>query len=279
MLHLRTLGELATTLRTLMRDEINERWTEREMQQAILLVLDEWSGRVSCEAVYTLADGWLGETVRYALPDYMDPTRIEPQFQAPADDWLTISWSDTSERRWVTFPNWRVVNGDLELGERVNAAGRIVFWVTPQCTMETSTVDGAHSATATTITLNSVPSDAPLAGWVQIGNEWMSYAGIDLDALQLQNVSRGEKGAAAALTNDQVVTWGICAPTPTLWNQLLDATRARLHEMYLTDASPRETATHERMVQFYRSRADQFWRGWAPQRQPRMKIDQVLGDL
>lgn len=279
MLYLHTLGELVTTLRTVMRDELNERWSTHEMQEALLSALGEWAGRVSCEAVYTLTDGWTSDTLRYTLPPYMDATRIEPQFQGPVDEWLTISWQESSDRRWLTFPNWRVVDGVLELGQWMIAPGRIVFWVTPQCTEETALVDGAHSATVTTITLASVPDDAPLAGWVKIGNEWMSYAGIDLTTLQLQNVGRGERGAAATISDQATVEWGICAPTPQLWQQLTDAARARLHEMYLTDASPRETTTHERMVQFYRMRADQFWRGWAPKRQPRMKIDQVMGDL
>lgn len=269
MLHLHTLAELVTTLSTQMRDPLDERWTLAEKQQALLDALDEWAGRVSCESVYTVPGGWTSNAMTYELPSYIDARTIEPQFQGAPTQWPVISWQ-SGDRRWQTLAGWRVVDGVLELTQRVDSPGRIIFWVTPQLPRTTAVVEGAHTATATTLAVQAIPDDAPEAGWVRCGNEWMSYAGLDRDGVALQNVGRAEKGLAAPISNGATLEWCICAPTPMLWQQLTDAARARLHEMFLTDASPRETSTHERMVQFYRMRSDQFWRGWTPQRRPRM---------
>ncbi len=274
----RSSAELIAQLRQRMRDELNSRWTDPEMRNALNDALRNWNGRVKLPMIYALADGWSSSEFEYALPDYVvEP--LTPQYQAPAVYGFSSGNDSTPapDRRWVDV-KWCKVEVDgsggrvLRLNRMLSAPGRILYWVEQgDLPAVDGEISGSHSATATTLTLASLESTTPTHGAVQLGSsEWAFYAGVDWENNQLLNVQRGMSGGASSLSNGATVEWGIAAPEMRLFNQLYDQAISSLHSLFLTDASAQERSHHERLIMFHQQRADAFWRTWTSGRNPRM---------
>lgn len=273
-----TVSHLITELRSRLRDELAQRWSDVEIRHALSDALAGWNGRVRLPMLYTLPDGWSGNALEYALPAYV-VAPLTPQYQAPAVYGFASSSDNTAapDRTWVDF-SWYAVEPDgqagrvLRLSRLLNAPGRILYWV-DQGDLPTGNgaLDGAHTASVAALSLLDLDDKTPLHGAVRLGGvEWCFYSGVDWGALQLLNVQRAVSGASQSHGDATTVEWGVCAPETRLFNQLYDQAQSWLHSLYLTDASAQERSHHERLVMFYEDRAAKFWRNWTPQRSPRL---------
>lgn len=271
---------LIAELRVRMRDELKSRWSDTEMRNALSDALRGWNGRARLPMLYTLADGWTTSTLEYTLPDYVSDV-LTPQYQAPAVYGFAGANDVQAEpdRRWVDIM-WYTIEADgaggrtLRIDRLFQAPGRILYWV-DQGDLPTGNgaLDGAHTASVTTLTLPGLDDKTPLHGAVRLGGvEWCLYSGVDWDSLQLLNVQRAVSGSSGSHGDATIVEWGVCAPEHRLFNQLYDQAQSYLHSLFLTDASAQERSHHERLVMFYEDRAAKFWRNWTPGRNPRLLI-------
>lgn len=281
--HLKSQSALKTQLRAVLRDAGSARWTDAEVYTAMGMALDTWERRVSVPMLYTLTDGFIAGTTEYTLPSYIRPP-FRPQqltyypYNGPISDNTSSQWSDITD--WEVEPD-----GDdgykLRVRVNVNTTDARILWYARNGRLPT-TLPGLSSgmlATDTTLTVNAA-LDVADSGYVLVDAEWMQYAGLvrAASATQLTNLVRGVN-ESTVVTHDgaATVTWGVAAPSLDLFNQLIDQTAATLHQMFLGNASPNERDLHERMVSFYRTNADNFWRRYVPQRKPRIKPYYVAG--
>jgi hypothetical protein len=76
----------------------------------------------------------------------------------------------------------------------------VQFWINRQTgavNLSTATLDGAISATDTTITVNNVYA-LPTTGFINIGSETIGYQNVDSTTGQLLNCFRGQNNTTAA---------------------------------------------------------------------------------
>ena len=101
---------------------------------------------------------------------------------------IDINISNIAEPTYVSIPNKL-------------AQGRpIQYWFNRQSGLEntvSATLNGGISATDTTITLSSV-AGLPVAGFIKIGSETISYPNVDTANNQLINCARGQNNTTAA---------------------------------------------------------------------------------
>ncbi|MFN8468590.1 MAG: hypothetical protein U0X20_23730 [Caldilineaceae bacterium] len=270
MITLLRQADLADQFERYLRDQTNSRWSVAEIYEAINQALANWSGRVSLPFRYTPTTTWPDDDTTIVLPEWMPRTfEVHVQIDAEAD-------------RWEALIGWRTAvdaNGCQEL-QAFAARGRtyrIIYYArNGQIPTTIPVLSAAIAADATTLTLGArLPELAPV-GVVDVDGEWIQYGGFDLGTATtvLNNLQRGvSSSAAASHAKDAAVQWCVMLPDIMLRRQLADQVRAYLHELYLHGAAPQDRDQHERMVSFYQSRADQFWRTWLPDRSPRMVVD------
>jgi hypothetical protein len=257
-----------------MRDAENQRWPDdAEVYRAINLCLLTWKEQVRLPQIYTIPDGWQFSDYDYALPNYVRPP-LRPQLKRniPYHEY-TLLISPTST--WQDLVGWDIESdGSGGLILRVSAAprnldGRILYWVpNSRVPLTLPTTNAELSSSGTSVTMGSAV-DVDDTGWVKIGAEWMSYAGITRSAstTTLNNLVRGLYGTTAATqASGSTVTWGIAADDMGLYKQLYDQVRAYLHEYFLVDGSVHETNRHEKMMGYYQGMADTFWQKYTPSR-------------
>lgn len=266
-----------------LRDTGNARWTDAEIYRALNDALLTWHGRVSVPNVYTISGGWVSGDPDYALPSYINSKTIIPQMRRtiPYALWGQVSVDDSLT--WVDVPGWTIEpdgSGGTVLRFDItpySTEGRVLwFGVNGPVPTTVPTTSGSTAADATSMVLGSAV-DCLDHGYVKANGEWIQYSGVTRAAATttLLNLVRGVPGgiAAGVINTATSVYWGVAMPRLELYRVLLDQTFVFLHELYLTDAAPRETQVHQQMVGFYQGRIDKFWRSWVPMRKPRVIID------
>lgn len=271
-MYLRTYAELVTDMQTMARDTTPARWTAAETRRCFSRAVENWADRVSFDAIYTIPGGLTSGVYEYVLPAYITG-HIQPQVQyhmtdvEPSTD---LSWTDI--RRFNVYPNTsggRTLHLLDELDSVASTSdARIVYRArnSPAPTTDpTLSVQCLAADTTATVGAAVLVADT---GWVKMEAEWIQYAGVTRTAstTTLNNLVRGQWGTTAAThaATTTTVYWGVCVPTPNLLAQLYDQTLSYLHELFLTDASPKEQETHERMMLFYEQRANSYWRRHTP---------------
>lgn len=269
--YLRSQTELLAEMEARLRDTSNARWSDAEIYQALNDALDTWYGKVAAPHLYTVPGGWLASTFTYSLPAYLRPP-LYPEVERPIpydheiDVATTYTWVPVSA---VTEPDG---SGGLTLRllqPPHNLDGRI-RWYAPNSRVPTTlpTTSGSTADTATSMTLGSAV-DVEDAGYVKVGSEWIAYAGVTRNASTtvLNNLVRGLYGTTAATHNTGAsVAWGVAVDDRRLWQQLRDQTQANCYRMEIGDGSVHETSRYEQYMNYYQTRADQFWPTYAPVR-------------
>jgi hypothetical protein len=283
-LFLRDQATILADAEARLRDTTNARWTDAEIYRALNDALTTWHGRVSVPNIYTVTGGWVSGDPDYTLPAYINSSTIIPQMRRtiPYALWGQVVVDDS--QTWVDVPGWTIestATGGRVLRFDINpfsTEGRIIWYgINGQVPATVPTLDAEiGDATTTALTLGSVV-DCLDHGFVKIDKEWIQYSGVTRAATttSLMSLVRGYPGGAAAATHLAAasVYWGVAMPRLELYRVLLDQTFVFMHELYLTDAAPRETQTHQQMVGYYQGRIDKFWRTWIPQRRPRIVMD------
>jgi hypothetical protein len=282
-LHLRDQTTILRDVESRLRDATNARWPEVEVYRALNDALVTWHGRVSVPNIYTVPGGWLSGDPDYELPAYINSSTIIPQMKrtVPYAYWGQVYVDDSLT--WVDVPGWTIettATGGRQIRFDINpysTEGRIIwFGINGPVPTVIPTISVEQSAVATTLVLGSVV-DCMDHGFVKVEYEWMQYSGVTRTSTTttLNNLIRAYDGGAAAAvhTVGTPVWWGVAMPRLELYRVLLDQMFVYLHELYLTDAAPRETQTHQQMVGYYQQRIDRFWKTWIPLRKPRLVID------
>lgn len=262
-MHLRTYAEMVTAIQNLARDTTPVRWTAAETRRALSRAVEGWNGRVSVEAVYTLPGGWSTNQYEYELPDYVRYA-IRPQAKHAGDADDVVTWSNVN--RFTVHAN---ANGGrtLHVDSPPDGDGRILYRTRNSPAPTTDPALSVSLASADTSATVGTVIDAAETGWAKIDGEWIQYAGVTrgTSSTTLDNLVRAGFGTAAATHSiAATVFWGIAAPSQELFTQLYDQTLSYLHEMFITNGSPTEQETHERMMLFYEERTKAFWRRWTP---------------
>lgn len=272
-MYLRTYAELVTDLQAMARDTTPARWTAAETRRCLSRAVENWADRVATPAVYTISGGLVAGVYDYTLPNYVQGAiQVQVQYSTVYDPPDSVTeWVDV--RRFNVLPNTsggrtlHILDALDDIAATSNA--RILYRArnSPAPTAD-PTLSGTCAAGATTAALGSAVLVAD-TGWVKMEGEWIQYAGATraASATTLTNLVRGQWGTTAASHNAAVtVYWGICVPNPHVLTQLYDQAFAYLHELYLTNASPKEQETHERMMLYYDNKANAYWRRHTPQR-------------
>jgi hypothetical protein len=287
-LYLRDQLTVLNDVKARLRDTGSGRWPDTEVYRAINDTLLTWHSRVSVPVIYTVEGGWNSNTAEYTLPAYIDTKTMIPQMKrtVPYAYWGQVAVDDS--QTWIDIPGWTVDpndDGDWVLRFDLppySTEGRIIWYASnAPLPLTPPTTSGSTSSSSTTVLLGS-NVDCWDSGYVKAGNEWIQYAGVTRGATTtLNNCVRGLDYGAAAATIDASTTvyWGIVMPRLDLYRVLIDQTMVYLHELYLTDASSRETQVHQQMVGYYQARIDKFWKTWMPQRRPRIVIDRRFATL
>jgi hypothetical protein len=282
-LFLRDQTTILADAKARLRDAANARWSDAEIYKAINDALLTWHGRVSVPNIHTISGGWLNGDLDYTLPSYVNSSTIIPQMKrtVPYGWWGQVTIDDS--QTWTDVVGWSIEPDAL--GGRVlrfdippfSSEGRILWYgINGPMPLTLPTLSIEHGATDNGIHLGGVV-DCPDHGYVKIGSEWIQYSGVDRSGIEtgLANAVRGlSYGTGADEHSAGVsVSWGVAMPRLELYRTLLDQAFVFLHELYLTDAAPRETQLHQQMVSFYQARIDRFWRTWIPVRRPRIVLD------
>lgn len=265
MLYLRTQDELLADVRARLRDAGGDRWSTTEVYRSLNRALEGWHGRVSAPAMYEITGGWPADDFEMTLPDWI-PDEVRPQAQWPVDPLLPLeqtlsTWKDIAT--WVVEP---AEDGTRTLRLSVvpyNATARLLFYIANSPMPATlPTLNATIDSDDTSLVLASVVHVAPV-GYVKVDGEWLLYRGVTRGTATttLENLVRAQYDTTAAShSSGGTVYWGVAAPNNLVYTQLLDQACAFLHELYLVDGSPKERDLHERMLSYYQSRAEQFWR-------------------
>ena len=165
----------------------------RTARRSMNLLTIEWANRGI--NLWTMVQGTIpmvtGQAL-YPVPattiDIMDAViRQYPGLQLQTD----INISRISESTYSSIPNKL-------------AQGRpIQFWFNRQSGQDNPLTGitlqgGGINSSVTTVTLSSIPAGLPSAGFIKIGSETISYAGVDPANNQLINCARGQNGTTAA---------------------------------------------------------------------------------
>jgi hypothetical protein len=263
---LRAQDKIKSDITALMRNT-GGRWTDAEIYLALNLSTSLWSN-VHIPLVYSMPNGWSASVFSYTLPDYVNPPLV-PQARVASTTGET-RWFDLKAYQWEPEHTLRFIMGP-PTGE-----GRVLYYVRngPVPTATTS-LAVLMSSDADYLILSTEPEIGNV-GWVKIENEYIHYAGLDRDdsdRLKLVNLTRGVNNTEAANHDGSTpVYFCVAVDDDRLWMQLYDQMRVFLHEMFLTDASPRERDHHERQVSFYQQRAERFWENYVPAYAPQMVL-------
>jgi hypothetical protein len=277
--YLRTQVEILADVRNRMRDGSSSRWTDTEIYRALNDALLTWHGRVGVPHVYTIPGGWIAGQYAYALPTYINANTCTPQMRRVADGYVRYL---TNEDTWEDVPGWRIEpdsnnNRVMRFDVSPYSTDARILWYGFNGPVPTTvpTLKTAITGTATSLTLNG-QVDCGDYGWLKIDDELIQFSGRSGETdITLSNLVRACTGGGAALPHSAnvPVKFGVAFPKTELFRVLLDQMFVFLHELYLSDGSPRELTHHQQMIGFYTDRVSAFWRNWTPIRQPRIIID------
>jgi hypothetical protein len=275
MLYARTTDQIYAALRARVRDTTPGRWQNAEVYAAINSALDTWDNRVLIPHVYSL--DYATTTREYDLPQYI---------RKPLDvQYLEFGGGETT---WCDYNAYQLrPNSDGGLTLHLSyypfpGDGRIIFW-TPNSRIpnESVALSDAIDSDDTSLTVDAAV-EADDCGYVQVGTEWIGYAGLTLgtDSITLNNLERGALGTTAAAHDDGTnVLWGIAAHRNDLFTMLERQAMVFLHEMFLSDGSAQETEVHERIMNWNMQMLDKFWRAYVPMRSPKVVLtSQAIGE-
>lgn len=280
--YLRSQSDLLTEVKAKTRLGSTGRWTDAEYYIALNEVLMTWNEHVRIQRLHSLADAWVASDFDYALPSYIRPPiqpqvkRLIPYYDDDAPQAQTHTWQD--------IVGWEL-ESDGSGGQvlRLTSAPRTlearVLFYAPNSRVPTAsplpTTSGSTAADATSLVLGSAV-DIDDTGYVKVGAEWMSYAGVTRAAstTTLNNLVRGLYGTTASVHDtSSTVNWGVAMDDLRLNALLFDQWRAILNAYFLTDGGVHETGRYEKMMGYYKQLADAFWPTYKSRRpSPKLRL-------
>lgn len=287
--YLRAQNEAHVQIEQRQRDASNQRWTDKELYNAINDCIELWSQSIRVPFVYTITNGFAAGTYEYSLPRYVRPPLDVQQLRRIGTYYQGITIDDGASETWVDVPAYRLeptTAGGQQL--RLDAApwttdARVIYWA-PNGLVPTTvpTLSSGITSSDTTITLASTPEVSDV-GYIKIEAEWCSYAGLARAAstLTLQNVVRGLNDSTAASHLSGVnVYWGLATTRLDVFNQMQTDVKASAHELFLSRAAPEERDHHVFMVRLYRQMSMEFWRRFVPSRPSKLVLSRsAIGPL
>lgn len=178
--------------------ELRTGYDLRTARRSLNMLTIEWANRGI--NLWTIEQGQIvlnTNQIQYCIPndtiDLLDTVIRTGSGETQID----ININRISESTYLTIPN-------------KYAQGRPVqFWINRQTgavNVSTATLDGAISATDTTITVNNVYA-LPTTGFINIGSETIGYQNVDSATGQLLNCFRGQNNTTAASHADNAVIY------------------------------------------------------------------------
>jgi hypothetical protein len=169
--------------------ELRTGYDLRTARRSLNMLTIEWANRGI--NLWTIEQGQIvlnTNQIQYCIPndtiDLLDTVIRTGSGETQID----ININRISESTYLTIPN-------------KYAQGRPVqFWINRQTgavNLSTATLDGAISATDTTITVNNVYA-LPTTGFINIGSETIGYQNVNSETGQLLNCFRGQNNTTAA---------------------------------------------------------------------------------
>lgn len=271
---LRTISSIVSSLRITIRDASAERWNDAELWTILNDAVYEWHGRVSFPAVY--AAGYIDVETEITLPYYIQGD-VEPQHRDYANyDTAGVQTDISGEEVWKGIPMYELLENQDGVRTLVVPAStryteiQLVYWATngPFPYADADVPSGGWTSSATSLTIDmSADEPIPDVGYIKCGTEYMFYAGVTYGSgsVTLSNVERGVYNSTAATHSaDAAVYWCIAVHDMNLLTQLKQSCLAKLHGLFLTDASPKETETHTWLMRWYTQQAQDYWRRYTP---------------
>jgi len=278
---LRSQSDLLADMRRRMRDPEGARWPDHEVYTGINDCLLTWHNRVTVPHLYTISGGYVSGAVDYALPAYIRGS-IDPQQKRYSSYFPNVSGISLEAETWVDVQAFTVEpdgSGGQKLRLEFSPAtddARVIWWsYNGQVPLTIPALNAGITATDTSLVLSTAVTDISDAGYIKIDSEWLHYAGVTygVSTTTLSNLLRGLNETTAA-THDSAdtVTWGVGGHRADLFGQMYNYVRGFLHALFLTDAAESERTHHERQAMYYNDMARAFWRGYVPNRKPKMRL-------
>lgn len=284
-LTVRTQTDLANELEVLLDDTANNRWSVAQHYSAINHGIMDWGRRVLVPYLYEISGGFVEGTLTYTLPAYMDgfirPQQympVTPMYE-PTGQEVDSVWNDVDF--WNIYPSSSGGRNLVLNYDPMSVAARIIWYAPNSMVPITATLPVTSAeilAGATSVTLTTKPTIGK-AGYIKIDAEWMSYAGVTEAAttLTLTNLVRGLFGTTAAThTVGSTVTWGVAVHRTDLYAQMQMRCLVYLMALKLNNAAPTERMNYRDQMLYYEQKAQDFWRGYSPMWQPRLKLMRQL---
>jgi hypothetical protein len=281
--YLMAQNDLLVGIKQRMRDADGQRWTATEIYNSLNDGIRIWARKVTVPLLYTITNGFVSGVYEYSLPVYIrEPMDVQlKRYLIQTLDGLPVRSTSLGASTWEDVPGYNLEpDGDggqkLRLDVTIGATEGRVIWHAQNGTVPTSvqTLSADITDTATSLTLASNPLIGD-AGYIKIESEWIAYGGYSVGATTttLTNLVRGvNETTAASHTAATNVYFGIAAHRQDLFEQLINQVTAKLHALFLTNASPQETEHHVFQVRYYQQLADEFWQRYTPQRGAKMKL-------
>ena len=169
--------------------ELRTGYDLRTARRSLNMLTIEWANRGI--NLWTIEQGQIvlnTNQIQYCIPndtiDLLDTVIRTGSGETQID----ININRISESTYLTIPN-KYANGRP-----------VQFWINRQTgavNLSTATLDGAISATDTTISVNNVYA-LPTTGFINIGSETIGYQNVDSTTGQLLNCFRGQNNTTAA---------------------------------------------------------------------------------
>ena len=169
--------------------ELRTGYDLRTARRSLNMLTIEWANRGI--NLWTIEQGQIvlnTNQIQYSIPndtiDLLDTVIRTGSGQTQID----ININRISESTYLTIPN-KYANGRP-----------VQFWINRQTgavNVSSATLNGAISATDTTITVNNVYA-LPTTGFINIGSETIGYQNVDSTTGQLLNCFRGQNNTTAA---------------------------------------------------------------------------------
>ena len=283
---IRTQTELATKISEDINDEGFNRWSLPQIYRGINNAVSLWSQRILFPRMEVFpSDGYGLDEAEYVIPPYVIGAINLLIDRYPTYNINGYPFTLTQhEERWEPLRSYNTYY--REDGKYVvqtshtfdSRTGRLVWWFPNSRVPAIDPLPVLHEEltdTATSLTLTPDPLCSS-AGFIKVGDEIMSYAGIEKDGLNtiLNNLHRGIMNTdPAAHSIDDTVNWCIAVNRPDLYEHMSYETMVYLHMQYMNKAAAAERQHHFDQIRYYKQVADEKWQRIPTTRPTRVMLD------
>lgn len=274
--------ELERNIALRMRDPDNKRWSRAEIYRAINDAMDNWRSRVYIPMVFNFDTPMSRAQMTYTVPAYIE----QP---------LMLQYQDAYSLNWHTLDRYELEPDLNDANEQVirvvrpcdSTSARIIWWGSNgHMSDQDTTLLTRIAKTGAGSDYANVDTDQYIgdAGYIQVDDEIMFYDNL--------TPNTGADGGFRVDLKQRAINWTrqathdkgtpvqrcVAVPDERLWEVLYMQASRYLNLLYLTDASARERAAHEKMVNYADGWLASFWRSWTPNRPVRLVAEPLSND-